>query len=198
MNRWIGKVAVVTGASSGIGAAIVKDLAKAGVITIGLARRKERIHEIIASLPDDIKPNLHAIKCDVSKESDIIATFREIEEKFGGVDILVNNAGIARETTLTAPGNSQAITDVVNTNLFGLIFCTREAVQSMTKRSVDGHVIHINSILGHSIPFLRRSKQDTGININIYRATKYAVTAITETHRQEFIHLGTKIKITVS
>lgn len=194
MNRWTGKVAVVTGASAGIGAAIVLDLARAGIITVGLARRPEKIEELKTQLPDEFKNNLHALKCDVSKESEIVSVFKEIEQKFGGVDILVNNAGVLKTTMLTTPGNSQAIQDVINTNVMGLIFCTREAVQSMKKREFDGHVIHINSVVGHSIPFM--AVNGMAPEANIYISSKFAVTAIAETHRQEFIHYGTKIKVT--
>ena len=193
MDRWFGKVAVVTGASAGIGAAIVVDLANAGLITIGLARRVERVEELKTKLAGDCRGQLHAMKCDVSSETDIVETFKEIEKQFGGIDILVNNAGIVRNCKLTDADNTRNIQDTVNTNLMGLIFCTREAVQSMKKRAVDGHVININSVAGHYQPMYAG-----GPIFNVYSGTKYAVTAVTETLRQEFIHLGTKIKVTVS
>ncbi|XP_053666703.1 farnesol dehydrogenase-like [Anopheles marshallii] len=189
MERWQGKVAVVTGASSGIGAATVTALAKAGMITIGLARRVERVEELKNDLPDGVRARLHAIRCDVTKEEDIMSTFREIVAKYGGVDVLINNAGVARSTVgVLDANNTQALRDVIDTNLMGLALCSREAYQSMKKRSVDGHIIHINSILGHYVLPIG--------TLNVYPAAKYAVTALTETMRHELRLAGTKIKVT--
>uniref|UniRef100_A0A4Y0BPS9 Dehydrogenase n=1 Tax=Anopheles funestus TaxID=62324 RepID=A0A4Y0BPS9_ANOFN len=189
MDRWQGKVAIVTGASSGIGAATVIALAKAGMITFGLARRVERVEELKNDLPEEVRERLHAIRCDVTKEEDILAAFREVEQKFGGVDVLINNAGVARSSygVLDAK-NTQAIRDVIDTNLVALALCSREAYQSMKKRSVDGHIIHINSILGHHVLPMN--------TLNVYPASKYGVTALTETMRHELRMAGTKIKVT--
>lgn len=188
MDRWAGKVAVVTGASSGIGAETSKELVKAGMVVVGLARRVERVEALKNDLDKTLQNRLHAVKCDVSKEEDILQTFKWIEEKLGGVDVLINNAGILRNSSLTEPGNTSKLREVLDTNVMGLVLCSREAFQSMKKRSVDGHIIHINSIAGHKVPDYPR--------LNIYSASKFAVTAITETMRQEFRTEGTKIKVT--
>ncbi|EDS44402.1 oxidoreductase, partial [Culex quinquefasciatus] len=82
MDRWQGKIAVVTGASSGIGAATAKALANAGMVVIGLARRIERVEALKADLEGSAKDRLHAAKCDVSKEEEILQTFRWIEEQY--------------------------------------------------------------------------------------------------------------------
>ncbi|XP_052861962.1 farnesol dehydrogenase-like [Anopheles cruzii] len=188
MERWNGRVAVVTGASSGIGAAIAKDLAKAGMITIGLARRVERVEELRKDLSEDAAKRLHALKCDVSKEADVDAVFKSIEEKFGGCDVLVNNAGIMRSTNLLDVGNTSDIKAVLDTNVTGLVLCSQRAYQSMVKRSVDGHIVHISSIAGHMVPNFPK--------LNVYSASKHAVKAITETMRQEMRDAGKKIKVT--
>uniref|UniRef100_A0A8D8IA19 Farnesol dehydrogenase n=1 Tax=Culex pipiens TaxID=7175 RepID=A0A8D8IA19_CULPI len=189
MDRWAGKVAVVTGASSGIGAAIVKSLANAGMVVVGLARRVERVEALRDGLKDQAtRKRLHAVKCDVSKEEDILKAFSWVEEKLGGVDVLVNNAGVLRDAKLVAPGNTGDLREVIDTNVMGLVLCSREAFQSMKKRSVDGHIVHINSVVGHYIPNLPV--------LSIYPASKYAVTALTETMRREFLAEGTKIKVT--
>jgi NADP+-dependent farnesol dehydrogenase len=193
MERWSGKIAVVTGASSGIGAATVVDLVKAGMIVVGLARRQDRIEALKSELPKNLQSNLHAIKCDVSKEEEITSTFANIEKSFGGIDVLVNNAGIIRATQLIDADNSSKIHEVVDTNLLGLVFCAREAIQSMRKRGDNGHIININSIAGHS-PIICL---DIMPSLNIYPATKYAVTAVTESLRQELIETGSKIRVTV-
>lgn len=194
MERWSGKIAVVTGASSGIGASTTVELVKAGLIVIGLARRDDRVEELKKDLSEPLRKNLYSMKCDVSKEEDIVRTFATIESKFGGVDVLVNNAGIARPTTLIDSKNSVPIREVIDTNVLGLVFCTRESVQSMLKRDVAGHIIYINSIAGHHVPNLNVPN----FSFNIYPATKHAVTALTETLRQDLNKLKSKIKVTVS
>ncbi|XP_011493633.2 farnesol dehydrogenase-like [Aedes aegypti] len=187
MDRWSGKVAVVTGSSSGIGAAIAKKLVQAGMSVVGLARRVERTEALKSALDESIRHRLHAVKCDVTKEEDILLSFKWIEKTLGGIDVLVNNAGIYRATKLVNVDNSKMIREVLDTNVLGLIFCTREAFQSMKKRSMDGHIFHINSEAGHK----------SGLpDLNIYGASKFAVTALTEIMRQEFAAEGTKIKIT--
>ncbi|XP_055533752.1 farnesol dehydrogenase-like [Wyeomyia smithii] len=189
MDRWTGKVAVVTGASSGIGSATVKELIKAGMVVVGLARRVERVEALRSDLPAHSRERLHAVKCDISKEEDILNTFRWIEGKLGGVDVLINNAGVALgDFNLIDPGNTETIRKTLDTNVVGLVICSREAFQSMKKRSFDGHIVHINSVAGHVVPPLPR--------YNIYSASKFAVTAITETMRQEFRAEGTKVKVT--
>lgn len=193
MDRWIGKVAVVTGASSGIGAAIAVDLAKAGMIVIGLARRQGRVDELKARVPADAVGALHSYKCDVSVESEIVATFAWIRAEFGGIDVLINNAGIVSQNTkLIGANNSAEIRAVIDTNVLALVWCTREAFASMKERAVDGHVVLINSVMGHGVPLIPGTP-----STNIYPPSKHAVTAMTEVLRQEFQAEGTKIKITV-
>uniref|UniRef100_A0A1L8E4Z9 Putative dehydrogenase n=1 Tax=Nyssomyia neivai TaxID=330878 RepID=A0A1L8E4Z9_9DIPT len=190
MEQWKGKVAIVTGASSGIGAAIAKDLAISGMITIGLARRVERIEALKKDLPKNVQENLHAVKCDVSKEEEIVKVFSDIDAKFNGIDVLINNAGVFRHTKLIKANNSIPIREVIDTNILGFVFCTREAYKSMEKHGRNSHVVHINSIAGHHIAY------NPNFDFNIYAPSKYAVTAITEIHRQEFIRSKHHIKVT--
>lgn len=193
MERWSGKIAIVTGASSGIGASIVVELAKAGVRVVGLARRAARVEALKEQLSDSVKGELHAFKCDVTSETDIKSAFQWVEMKFGGIDILINNAGVGETgMNIVDSDNSEQLKRVIDTNLMAPTLCTREAFQSMKKRNVDGHIIMINSYLGHTIPFLPLNQ-----SLNIYPPTKFAVTAMTEVLRQEFQLFKTKIKITV-
>lgn len=100
MERWSGKLAVVTGASAGIGAGICIELVKSGMIVVGLARREERIESLKTEIPNELRKNLHALKCDVSKEEEIIQVFKHIDDQFGGVSVLVNNAGVSIRSSL--------------------------------------------------------------------------------------------------
>lgn len=197
MERWIGKVAVVTGASAGIGAAIALDLARAGCQTVGLARRSERIEALRQQLPAEAAARLHAFRCDVCSEADILRAFRWIETTFGGVDVLINNAGVMHSgVDLLTPDNTAAIRATLDVNVMALVLCTREAFKTMrTRNGGTGHVVLLNSISGHWVPY---AVGTSGGSLNVYEPTKHAVTAMTEVLRQEFHAAGTLVKVSVS
>ncbi|KAG5684969.1 hypothetical protein PVAND_014174 [Polypedilum vanderplanki] len=182
MEKWQNKIAVVTGASSGIGEAIVKSLASYRLQVIGLARKVEKI--------PSCEGRVTAIKCDISDLDEIKRVFKEIEEKFGIIHILVNNAGVSLYKNILDPCDeiTRRINQVIDTNFKGLVHCTREGVQLIKKSNENGVVINIGSILDTIIPFPNPS--------TIYPATKHAVRAFTEIVRQELILTGNeKIKL---
>lgn len=193
MERWQNKVAVVTGASAGIGASICKHLTDQGMIVVGLARRLVKMKkQVLPTIRPEKQHNFHSFTCDVGNEESVKEAFEWVISKFGGIDVLINNAGIARQTTILAENNSEDLKDTINTNVMGVAWCVREAFRSMKEREVNGHVIIINSVAGHKVPFF------PGLSLNIYPPSKHAVTAMTEVFRQEFSAQQTKIKITVS
>lgn len=187
MERWNGKVVVVTGASAGIGANIAQELVRYGMQVIGLARRTEPIEQLSKDLHDH-EGKLIAMKCDVTNFNEIVEVFKQIEEKFGAIHVLINNAGILANTTLI-DGNIEKWKKVFDTNVMGLCVCTKEAIANMKKYDVDdGHIIHINSSTGHYVPPFA--------GMNVYPASKFAVTALTETLRVELCHMESHIKVT--
>lgn len=95
MDRWAGRVAVVTGASSGIGAAICTELVKCGMIVCGLARRKDKVEQLRLSL-FGAEGQLNAVECDITSEESVKRAYQWIEKTLGGIDLLINNAGIVR------------------------------------------------------------------------------------------------------
>jgi NADP+-dependent farnesol dehydrogenase len=192
MEKWIGKVAVVTGASAGIGEAIVKAFAANGIHVVGLARRSEKVEEFARTL-GDTSGTIYAHKCDVSDLTSVKEAFKWIEEKFGSISIVVNNAGVAFKAQILGEGDDEVekINTVINTNFTGLVHCAREAVRLIKKSEDYGMVININSILGHVNPFTPTA------TLNVYAPTKFAVTAVSEVLRQELIVQGNK-KIRVS
>lgn len=100
MDRWIGKIALVTGASAGIGEAIARAFVGAGLQVVGLARRVELVQELADNLRG-AKGKLHAIKCDLQDEKSIVEAFEWINRELGGVDVLVNNAGVTVTSTIS-------------------------------------------------------------------------------------------------
>lgn len=177
MNFWKGKVAVVTGASAGIGATVLVDLAKNGVTAIGLARRKERIEEIAKNNPN-LPAKIIAGECDVSDIDSIKKSFEWVEKTYGGIDILINNAGTFRESRVLDPiDNTQDMKDVIDTNFTGAVVAAKLAYLSMAKRDTYGYIVNINSVNGHTtaVPF----------TMNVYTPTKWAITALTDTLRRE-------------
>ncbi|XP_067613468.1 farnesol dehydrogenase-like [Eurosta solidaginis] len=192
MLRWSDCIAVVTGASSGMGTAIVKDLLKANMKVVGLARRKERMDELHSQLPVDQKDLFYSVKCDVTSLESVTEAFDWIVKNLGGVDVLINNAGIFNvgEACTMDP---LEIEKVMQTNVMGVVYCTQRAFKSMKERNKDGHIVIINSVLGHYVP---NSEPTTAPKWNLYPSSKYALTALTETYRQEFRGLDTRVKIT--
>lgn len=192
MLKWTGKVAVVTGASSGIGAAIAVELAKQNMVVVGMARRKEKVEALAATVKGPGK--IHAVQCDVTDSTSIANAFDWVERNLGGVDVLINNAGTIRNAQLTDLSKSDELYSTqINTNFTGLVMCTRRALKSMNEREF-GYIININSVGGHFTP------NDAFVNmgINIYGATKWAVTNLTEVLRMEMRNAGGKVRVTVS
>ncbi|XP_075155907.1 farnesol dehydrogenase-like [Haematobia irritans] len=193
MEKWHCKIAVVTGASSGIGAACCKALIDNGMIVVGLARRPERIDEMRNLWPNDEEKQkrLHSRKCDVRQESDIIEAFDYIAKEYGPVAVLINNAGIVRATELVRENNTEDLRAILETNVMGMALCTREAFKTMSKNPAGlGHVINMNSVAGHKVLHFE------GMSTNMYPVSKFAVTAMTEVYRNEFLTHKTKLRVT--
>lgn len=155
---------------------------------VGVARRVENI-QVLSKKLSSAKGKLYAQKADLTKEEDIQRVFEWTSKNLGPVHILVNNAGTMVGGSL-ANGKSQDWKLVLNLNVLGLCIATREAVKIMKANNVNGHIVHINSTLGHTVANIP--------DLNVYPASKYAVTALTETLRQELTREKSKIKISVS
>ncbi|XP_063695619.1 farnesol dehydrogenase-like [Culicoides brevitarsis] len=176
MFPWIGKTAVVTGASSGIGAAIVLDLAKHGVNVVGLARRKDRV-EALAAAHKDFKGKITAHECDVSDPKSIKKTFEWLESSVGKVHIWINNAGVWRANQLSGDKlTDEEIIEQINTNFTGLALCSRKAVKMMQKHGEESYVINIGSLAGQISGNISQAQFGT----NVYAATKHAVKNLSE------------------
>ncbi|KAK7883081.1 hypothetical protein WMY93_029255 [Mugilogobius chulae] len=189
MERWRGRVALVTGASVGIGAEIAKALVLHGMKVVGCARDVDKIKK----LSEECRAAGHSgvlvpYKCDLTNEEEILSMFAYIKVQHQGVDVCINSAGLAHIDTLLN-GKTSAWRNMLDVNVIALSVCTREAYQSMKERNVDdGHIININSMSGHRVV----SNAET----HFYTATKFAVTALTEALRQELREAKTHIRAT--
>ncbi|SHJ68947.1 3-oxoacyl-[acyl-carrier-protein] reductase [Hespellia stercorisuis] len=141
-----GKIAVVTGASRGIGKAIALKLAKEGAaVVINYNGSKERADEVKKEIEEN-GGNAEVMQCDVSDFGACEAFFKEVTAKFGRVDILVNNAGITKDGLMMKM--SEADYDaVLNTNLKGTFNCIRQVSRQMLKQR-SGRIINMSSVSG--------------------------------------------------
>ncbi|XKL59227.1 hypothetical protein PGB90_000243 [Kerria lacca] len=191
MERFVGKVAVVTGASSGIGEAIAKELVRNGLVVVALARRVNRLQNISEEISKDPKTycgQFYGIECDVMNEKNIRDSFQKIEDSIGLVHVLVNNAGITTSNDRSFPmltGND--FDKIFSTNVKSYVLCANEAINIMTNNSIAGHIININSIV---------SLSDYKIDIlQLYTASKHAVRSLTNVLQREMTRKKTNIKI---
>ncbi|XP_074028768.1 farnesol dehydrogenase isoform X2 [Leptinotarsa decemlineata] len=155
---------------------------------VGIARRVEKIEDLSKTLCDQ-PGKLYPLRCDITKEEDILKAFRWITENVGPIHILVNNAGLTRPTSLV-DGASEDWRRIFEINVMALCICNREAIKIMRNHNIAGHIILMNSIAGHYVPNMPVP------NLNVYPASKFAVTALTESLRQELRFNETAIKVT--
>lgn len=188
---WKNKVAIITGACYGIGAQITKDLLKIGMIVIGFEPTEQRVTEMFEKLEEwgPVEGQLIPCRCDISNNADLKNVFEGIVAAYGGVDLLINNAAIGKEG-LICTGDIEDMITVTNVNIYGLLACTRFAIESMSRRNVPGQIININSICGHYMPPFAEPK------INMYIASKRMMTVLNALLRKELKQLNIKMKVT--
>eukprot|EP00058_Branchiostoma_floridae_P028070 XP_002613561.1 hypothetical protein BRAFLDRAFT_71798 [Branchiostoma floridae] len=187
MERWVGRVALVTGASVGIGNAIARALVQHGMKVVGCARDVDKIRETAAELQQaGAAGQLYPVQCDLTVEAEIKAMFDNIEAEHGGVDVCINNAGLAVKASLLS-GSFEGFRTMTDVNILAPTLCSQLAVQQMRKRGVDdGHIITLNSMSGHRIY----------LGMAFYGMTKFAITAMTEGLRRELREMKSHIRAT--
>lgn len=178
------QVAVVTGASSGIGSGIAKSLAAAGAIVIvnhSSERSTEEAKAVLKEITDAGGKGI-TYQCDVSKEDQVIRMFQDVVSEFQTVDILINNAGIQKDAKFTEMTLDQW-NAVIGVNLTGQFLCAREAIKEFLRRGIDpsrsvacGKIIHISSV-HEIIPWAGHAN---------YASSKGAVRMLMQTLAQEY------------
>jgi NAD(P)-dependent dehydrogenase (short-subunit alcohol dehydrogenase family) len=168
MTRLTGKVAVVTGASRGIGKAIALAFAREGAALMLSSRSLDALKEVAESAAEVSRAEAIAVVADVSDEQQVEALFARVREEFGRLDLLVNNAGAFDGGPLDEL-TTEAWDRVINTNLRGPFLCTRAALRMM-KPAKSGRIINIGSI----------ASQRTRVNAAAYTASKHGLWGLTQ------------------
>ena len=177
------RVAFVTGASSGIGAACARAFAGAGARLLLAARRAERLEALRGELLGAGAPDVHAVVLDVRDVEAVERTVAGLPEAWREIEILVNNAGLSRGLDRLHEGQLSDWNEMIDTNIKGLLHVDRSVVPLMVERG-RGTVVHIGSIAGHEA-YPRGS---------VYCSTKHAVRALSDGLRMDL--LGTGVRVT--
>jgi gluconate 5-dehydrogenase len=175
-----GKVALVTGASSGLGIEFAQGLAMAGADVAVVARRLERLQAVARQL-ETFGVRAHAVQADLRDAAQLDAALQQVQEALGAIDILVNNAGVApvsRAERHTLDKWQQAL----DINLTAVFLCCQKVGQQMIARGQGGRIINISSVLGEGANAVHKTIG--------YAATKGAVTNMTRQLAVEWAPYG--------
>lgn len=159
------RIALVTGATSGIGQAIARSLAKDSYKIIACGRRQARLD----ALRDELSPltDIISLNFDISKRADVEDAITSLDSDWKNIDILINNAGNAHGLSPIQDGEIEDWEAMMNINVMGLLYLTKAVIPQMISRNT-GHILNIGSIAG----------QEVYANGNVYCASKHAVDAI--------------------
>jgi NADP-dependent 3-hydroxy acid dehydrogenase YdfG len=180
MGSLDGKVALVTGASSGIGEATALALAEEGAKVAVVARRHDRLTKLADRIEGE-GGKAHPIEADISDHGKVEALMAETAGTLGGLHILINNAGLM----LLGPVDGADVSEwrrMVDVNLLGLLYCTREAMP-IIRDSGGGDIVNISSVAGRT----------AALGSAVYNLTKWGVVGFSEGLRQEALH--SKIRV---
>jgi NAD(P)-dependent dehydrogenase (short-subunit alcohol dehydrogenase family) len=182
-DKWLaGRRALVTGAATGIGAAIARQLAAAGSdVVVDHLKQPQQADEITADLRARGVRSF-AIDADVSDPKSVAEMFRQIDADWGGIDILVNNAGLDGRAALAWQSELNDWRAVIEVNVFGAFYCAREALRRMTPAR-SGVIVNITSV-HENVPWSGYSA---------YTASKAAVSMLTKTMAQEAARFGVRV-----
>jgi NADP-dependent 3-hydroxy acid dehydrogenase YdfG len=175
-----GKVALVTGASSGIGEATAIALAGAGAAVAIGARRRDRLDALAGKLRDGGARVLQ-LDLDVTDEEACAAAVARTRDELGGLDVLVNNAGVMLLGTIVG-ADTEDWRRMIQTNVMGVMYMTAAAIEGMVEQG-SGDIVNMSSVAG------RQARKGAGV----YNASKWAVNAFSESLRQEVTGRGVRV-----
>lgn len=172
------KTAFITGATSGIGLATARELAKEGYRLVLCGRRQERLKQLAESLPTEV----YTLNFDVRQRQQVEAAISSLPEAFSQIDILINNAGNAHGLDPIQEGNPDDWDAMLDINVKGLLYVSKALIPGMIERK-NGHIINIGSIAGKEV-------YPKG---NVYCASKHAVDALNRGMLQDLNPYGIKV-----
>jgi len=176
------KIALITGATAGIGKATAELLVKNGYRVIITGRRKQILNEFADKLLLQHNGSVLALNFDIRSKVEVDAAIDGLPEEWKAIDVLINNAGLAAGLAPIQTGDNQDWEQMIDTNIKGLLYISKAVSQGMIERN-SGHIINIGSIAGREVyP-----------NGNVYCATKHAVDALTKAMRVDMLEYGIKV-----
>ena len=176
------KIALITGATSGIGEACAHRFAQNGYNLILVARREDRLAKISHHLEDKYAVEIKQIVVDVRDKESLNTAFNTISADWKNVDVLINNAGLSQGLDPIDKGNTEDWDTMIDTNVKGLLYVTK-IVSNWMIPNKSGHIINIGSIAG----------QEVYPNGNVYCATKHAVDALSKSMRIDLLQHEIKV-----
>lgn len=176
------KIALITGATSGIGRAIAVKLAKEGCNLIITGRRADRLSELQKEIQDKSEVKVLTLNFDVRVYKEVEDSLSNLPKEWKDIDILVNNAGLAVGLNPIHQGVVDDWERMIDTNVKGLLYVTRLVTPGMVERK-SGHIINLCSIAG----------KDSYANGNVYCATKHAVDALSKGMRIDLLPYNIKV-----
>jgi NADP-dependent 3-hydroxy acid dehydrogenase YdfG len=176
------KTTLITGASTGIGAATALQLAREGYQLILIARRSEKLYALKEQITQTYGVPCLPITLDVRDRNAVMKAFETLPEDWKTIHVLINNAGLASGLSTIDEGNLDDWDVMIDTNIKGLLYITRNAVGLM-KHGEQAHIINIGSIAG----------KEVYANGNVYCATKHAVDALNKAMRLELSKFPIKV-----
>jgi clavulanate-9-aldehyde reducatase len=180
MGALDGKVAAITGASSGIGEATAVALANEGAAVALGARRKDRLDEIARAIESE-GGRAVAFEADIGDEEQARGFVRGAAEALGRLDVLVNNAGVMLLGPVEGVDTEQW-RRMVDVNVLGLLYCTQEAMP-LIRDSGGGHIVNVSSVAGRQATF----------GAAVYNLTKWGVVGFSEALRQEALNSNIRV-----
>jgi 3-hydroxy acid dehydrogenase / malonic semialdehyde reductase len=173
------RIALITGATSGIGAACAQRFYDEGYDIIITGRRQERLDAMAATLDSE---RVYRLCFDVRNRNQVVNALIELPPEWKKIDVLVNNAGLALGLSTFFNGNIDHWDTMMDTNVKGLLYVSRAVSQGMIERK-SGHIINIGSIAG----------KEVYMNGNVYCASKHAVDALSKAMRIELAEFGIRV-----
>lgn len=176
------KIALITGATSGIGSATAHKLAQNGFNVIITGRRNDLLDNLKKELGIKYKADVFTMNFDIRDQKAIDRLIDEIPEKWRKIDVLINNAGLAAGFNPIQDGDLDDWEQMIDTNIKGLLYITRKVAPIMIA-NCHGHIVNIGSIAG----------KEVYENGNVYCATKAAVDALTKAMRIDLVDYNIKV-----